>query len=343
MGTFFCVVIFALLAALSAAAAPPPKPVPEPSPWGEWVEADFPFFSSILDARRAGGGEKNLTPRGLVLNLGHDCWVCFDTDLLRIAAVWRGKGVTDKALAPGSYHDSFRKTPGGQFPAPQPDGKLWLANGIYPGWQTGTQAALTDPREPAPSPEEVGRGPLPEALGRFKAIRLVKEGAVLEYNAGGADVREWWNLSGEASQPVIERHLTVGALAQPLLLVVGLKSNGPAEEVHTGVTLSAGTSAEIVRDDTLWLVRVPAHEKPVQLCLTFADEHDAPAIAPRPLPDEPPALRWPQAVVSKIKPSTAQDAYVVDHIDLPTGNPWKRALRLSDIQFLKDGTGVGVT
>ncbi|MEO6741493.1 MAG: c-type cytochrome, partial [Chthoniobacteraceae bacterium] len=36
-------------------------------------------------------------------------------------------------------------------------------------------------------------------------------------------------------------------------------------------------------------------------------------------------------------------AYVVDDIALPLDNPWKRDVRIGDIQFLKDGTGVGVT
>ena len=34
---------------------------------------------------------------------------------------------------------------------------------------------------------------------------------------------------------------------------------------------------------------------------------------------------------------------VVDHVGLPVVNPWKRAVRASDIQFRKDGTGVLVT
>src|SRR5947207_376309 len=58
--------------------------------WGDVVEADFPFFSCVLDARRAGNGlqTNNLTPRGIILNLGHECWACFDTDLLRMSAMW---------------------------------------------------------------------------------------------------------------------------------------------------------------------------------------------------------------------------------------------------------------
>src|SRR6185436_10194644 len=105
------------------------------------------------------------------------------------------------------HHDSSRKTPGGQFPAPQPDGKLWLTNGIYPGWQTGERAVLADPREPAPSPEEVGRGPLPVTMGKFKAVRLVQDGVVLEYTAGGAEVREWTVRSENETEPAIERHI----------------------------------------------------------------------------------------------------------------------------------------
>ena len=163
---------------------------------------DFPFFSSVLDAGRAGPGfpTSNLTPRGLVLRIGRDHWVGFDTDLLRVAAIWRGKGVTPKALAPGSYHQPDKKTPGGQTALPEPDGKVWLANGIYPGWQTGERPSFDDPREPAPSPEEVGRGPLPEQTGRFKAIRQVRGGVVLEYTAGGADVQRAVSVVGTERQ-----------------------------------------------------------------------------------------------------------------------------------------------
>src|SRR5262249_46227163 len=40
-------------------------------PWADWVEPDFPFFSSVLDARKAGDPSpaNNLTPRGIILNL----------------------------------------------------------------------------------------------------------------------------------------------------------------------------------------------------------------------------------------------------------------------------------
>ncbi len=318
----------------------------EPSPWAAWVEPDFPFFSSVLDARRTGICDRNLTPRGIVLNLGKDCWACFDTDLLRIAAVWRGPGVTPKALAPGSYHDPSRKTPGGQFPAPQPDGKLWLANGIYPGWQTIARASIKDPREPAPTADEVGRGSLPAEMGKFKAVRHVRGGAVLEYTAGGAEIREWTTLSERSGQPVIERHIEVGPSPKTLLLVAGTKNNGAVEEVVASVSVSTQNgerTAELMEDPTLWVVRVPPHEKAVNFCVAIADSGAAPNVPVHAIPNEPPSARWPQEVASTVKISAGKDPYVVDDVALPLANPWKRDVRIGDIQFLKDGTGVGVT
>lgn len=334
----------------------------EPLPWAEWVEPDFPFFSSTLDARKAGPGfpENNLTPRGLILNLGADCWVCFDTDLVRVAAVWRGKGVSPRAMAPASYNHPERKPPAGQFPAPEPEGVVWLANGIYPGWQTGTQPAFADPREPAPSPEEVGRGPLAEETARFRRIRMTTDGAVLEYTVGKTEVREWIRQSKVGGQTVIERHFELTPSQQARVLVLGIKSP------ETAISLSPGAAAVLdsvavappnaspapkvdgqnrvaQNPSAAWIVRVAPGAGPVSFCVAIAAGRAAPAISPRPISAAAAPPRWPQTVRTEIALSTAKDAYVVDDIALPASNPWRRAVRISDIEFLKDGTGVGVT
>jgi mono/diheme cytochrome c family protein len=337
-----------LAAAVVSLAADKPKTTRKANaqPWGPWVEADYPFFSSVLDARREGLGKNNLTPRGIVLKLPHDCWACFDTDMLRVSAVWQGKGVTDKALAPGSYQDPSRKTPGGQFPAPQPDGKFWLGNALIPGWQAGEKISETDPRSPAPSPEEVGRGPLPESMGRFSALRLSGEEVVLEYQVAAATVREWWTASAHGEHTVVERHVTVSPAQQDLWLVVGNRMNGPAQEIETGVSVTSPAGkdyAQLTPNEDLWLVKVPAHADEITFCVALCDEHTAPAITPKPLPVGATKQRWKQFVDTKVRPSESKEAYVVDHVDLPVPNPWKRAVRCGDIQFKKDGTAVVVT
>src|SRR6185503_15809215 len=107
---------------------------------------------------------------------------------------------------------------------PTPEGTVWLASGIYPGCTAGDQLILDDPREPAPSPEEIGRGPIPETMGRFDALRLVQGGVILEYTAGGAKVREWMTVSEQNGQPVVERQIEVGASSKPLRFVLGTKT-----------------------------------------------------------------------------------------------------------------------
>ncbi|MGH9374375.1 MAG: DUF6797 domain-containing protein, partial [Vicinamibacterales bacterium] len=319
---------------------------------------------SVLDAGRAGAGlpTRNLTPRALVLNLGGGHWVGFDTDLLRVAAMWHGKGVTAKALAPGSYHHPNRKTPGGQSPAPDPDGTVWFANGIYPGWQTGARPSFDDPREPAPSPEEVGRGPLSEQAGRFKAVRLVQDGVVLEYTAGGADVREWITVSGSdagsgrsaaSSGASIVRSFEVGPSTGLLWLILGFQAKDATVALCDGAGVPVGLEALEVASNagsaggadpaSMWVARVPPHREPLAFCAAFTDGRSAPSLTARTIPIKAPARRWPQDVRSKVTRSAAKDAFVVDDIALPLDNPWRRNVRPGDIQFLKDGTGVVVT
>jgi cytochrome c2 len=317
------------------------KVVYAPQPWGDWVESDFPFFSSILDARRDGVGKNNLTPRGIIIKLPHDTWACFDTDLLRVSAVWRGKGVSDKALAPGSYHDPSRKTLGGQFPAPQPEGKLWLGHAIIPGWQLGSTINQTDPRSPAPSPEEVGRGPLPTTLGQFQSVELVGQDVVLTYRVADATIRESWKASKRDGRIVVERHLSLSAHAKDLLLVVGTRHQGPSQELEAGVTVSG--PAELAHDADFFAVKVPANSAPAAICVSLSDEHAAPSIAPQSVPSGPTTPRWKSTITTQIALSSSPEPYVIDHVGLPVDNPWKRAVRTSDIQFLKDGTAVVVT
>ena len=332
-------VFLAVLGLPSARAAGTPA-APAVANAAPWVEPDFPFFSTVLDARQAGTGfpSDNLTPRGLVLNLGDDLWVCFDVDLLRVAAVWRGPGVSAKALAPGSYPNLTRKTQGGQKDLPQPEGRVWLANGIYPGAQTAAAPVLADPREPAPSPEEVGRGALPPDLGRFDAVRLVGDGVALEYSLGTTSIRERWTFAIVAGAPVVSRRFEVGASAQPLVFVLGriapefaLALAGPAP---VGVVLSSEAG--------LGVVRLAARPTPARFTVNLGASPVSSAAVPL-AADFPPVARWPETVLTVVTQSGSAVAYVVDHFALPAVNPWQRLVRPADIQFLPDGTGVVVT
>lgn len=310
-----------------------------PSPWGDWVEKDFPHFSSVLDARDLPGSPKdNLTPRGLILNLGNNLWACFDTDLLRIAAIWEAEAgkppVTPEALAPGSYHLAGQKTKDGQDFLPKPVGKVWLANGIYPGWQVGDQPSLTDPREPAPSPEEVGKGPIDPKAGRFVAVTNRNGSSVIECEVGGARIIQVLRYDG--------KKLTIwGSIdggARPLQLALGKVERGQtitSEEspvqfhAHSGIQWA---SFEEKRTQFFAIRFSPANG--------WDDD-----LGFRPPPETAPGNLWPQTVTTSAGLTTTQGpSYSLDTIPLPVPNPWKRSVRLADIDFLDDkGNAVGVT
>ncbi|MBL9182404.1 MAG: c-type cytochrome [Verrucomicrobiaceae bacterium] len=334
------------------------------SPWGDFVEKDFPFFSSVLDCRDVGEGfpKDNLTPRGLILNLGHNLWACFDTDLLRIACIWEGEPgkppVTPAALAPGSYHIAGQKTKDGQEDLPKPIGKVWLANGIYPGWQVGDKPSFTDPREPAPSKDEVGRGGI--ANSTFQSFhldeplfgRMAAEPKTwrLRYSVSGTIIEECWKcitMGGAGKPPIceIERDVLIQPHESPLVLSLGktgigtkiqfmqLGDSDPSEDAKiTELRQANGRFLLLPNADVVTKIRI--NYSVAEGALTKKDTFGS----------QLERRYWPQTLTTKATLSQKPDAYVIDDIPLPVPNPWKRNVRLADIAFLNDqGDAAGVT
>ena len=333
-GALFTALVLMWTATSSSAAEAKVK-----SPWGDFVEKDFPFFSSVLEARKIGEGwpADNLTPRGIILNLGNDCWACFDTDLLRISAFWQGADVTSVAMSYGSYHLAGYKVPEGQKKLPEPNGTVWLANGLYPGWQLGKDVSLSDPRPPAPDVKELGRGPIDPQQGQFKALRLVKDGGVmLEYTVGKALVHERVSARVVGGKAMFQRSFRISPAGQDLWLVVGrLKSPAIAAVDNGAVEWITGTDG-IIR------LQVKTASAPLSFHLVIG-EAENPKTWKVQMEQAPPSLRWPQTVTTKARLSSSKEAYVLDEIAIPDENPWKRNIRFADIAFFTDGRAALVT
>lgn len=336
---------------------------PADSPWGDFVEKDFPFFSSVLDCRDVGEGfpKDNLTPRGLILNLGHNLWACFDTDLLRIACIWEGEPgkppVTPAALAPGSYHVAGQKTKDGQEDLPNPIGKVWLANGIYPGWQVGDKPSFTDPREPAPSADEVGRGGIMES--RVLSLEFKDQWIETKLEVEGIKITQRVLYR---SGPIFE--YDVGPHREPMVMTIGhpgkvtetktsLKDNqfeamllgkGDVPERALLLDLSdLGSDTITLRRDEngVLFAHIPTSQKGQTFQITSAGNMKV--IDDKDLAEMPKTF-WPQTLTTKATLSQKPDAYVIDDIPLPVPNPWKRNVRLADLAFLNDqGDAAGVT
>ena len=339
-----------LLLPLSAAekTVPPTDALQQRVPWADFVEGNFPFYSSVLDARKLGQGwpTNNLTPRGLILNLGNNSWACFDTDLLRIAAVWSGKGLTPVSMAQGSYQLAGDKAPEGQEKLPQIVGTPWLANGIYPGWQKGEQINLIDPRTPCPDPKEVGRGPLSPSIGRFKAIRSTPNGLSLEYEIFGTAVMERIQTRLQDGQPVIQRHLVLQPHQDTFWLALGRRPSKATPQLHLALAAPAEAgkpAAEAIEKDGLFALRVEPSTKPVVLQIAFGFSASIQAWQQPEASSVKPLSHWPQTVTTRGTLSTSKEAYAVDNVTLPIENPWKRNVRVADLAFFKDGHAAAVT
>lgn len=339
---------FAQQKAKKVSAPPKPPAIPADTPWGDYFEKDFPFFSSVLDCRDLGEGfpKDNLTPRGLILNLGHNYWACFDTDLLRISAIWQGEEgkppVTPDALAPGSYHIAGQKTKDGQEYLPKPIGKVVRVNGIYPGWQIGDKPSFTDPREPSESPEEVGRGSLPPEMGRFLGVELdTDHKPVVLIEVDGATIRQRFEVTVNDGKGSFLTSGTITAHPQKIWFV------------PPGKALSANPRVQlIVRNQPLvfyspqgemvlpfdpqaknTLHKEPHFKLSFELGLVTAKGSAASS-----------KTDWKAAISTQGILSQSPDAYVVDEIPLPVPNPWKRNVRLADLAFLNDqGDAAAVT
>ena len=209
---------------------------------------------------------RNLTPRGLILNLGRGQWAAFDTDPLRVAACGTGAG-SHRARSHRVAYEPDRKTPGGQSPAPEPDGRTFAANGIYPGWQAGARPSFDDPREPAPTAEEAAAGRSANSPGA-SAIRIVRDGVVLEYLAGGASVREWMTADAAGSGAI--RQFEIGAATATLRLLLGSKA--PAATLALCAGTSAAVSLESIpaEPSPVWAVKIAPHAAPLEFCAAIS-------------------------------------------------------------------------
>lgn len=292
------------------------------SPFASFVEEGTPFFTQTVDARAFGEKPEpgNLTPRGIIIPAGNGFYGCFDPDLLRWSLFWKENGdgeyLTMDGMGTGSYRLPNRKSAPGQKELPRPLGTPLLATSLTPGVSTGERPVLTDPRERGGAEEgELGLGPIDPKDGRFSGIRLVGETVQLEYTVGGTTIRE--RLLAEKGQ--IIRLIGIGPRAARLHLRTGA---GDGDWLELDATAEATTHRIAVSEDGT-------------VNVAPGGPFDA-------LPA--PARRWKESVKSDPAVLPIKDAaWVFDDLPLPVPNPWKRNVRIADLEFFPDGRAALVT
>ncbi|CAN5859818.1 hypothetical protein BH11GEM1_BH11GEM1_24960 [soil metagenome] len=335
-------------------------------PFAPFVERGFPFIVSTVDAGKLGTSfpERNLAVRCVIVMLGNENYACFDTDLLRMSVAWRGDFVSLTTMAQISYQE-----PGNKNNAiSRVLGKPVIATGIYPGWTSG-EPDYRDPRPAGPNPLAVGRGPIAASDGRWNGLSVVGNEAVLSYTVAGTDIHEQMGSVASAGRIGITRTFQMGVIARPLTLVVAevpgggsVDMSGNTAIVMQGVARDTATAVGIVGappgtrlqvDSGRYItVRIPAGAPASRFRIVawrgrLADRGAMTAMLAEPVTmanaERGGGPHWAGTVMTRGQLSPDSADYVVDRLLLPLANPWRRNVRVADIDFFKDGRAAVVT
>lgn len=332
---------------------------------GSFVEADFPFISTSLDARKLGAGfpAGNQAARTLAIRLGDSAYVCFDTDLLRWSVAWTRKFMPMNLMAQVSYDDFFNKNNRLAKIAGVPQ----IATGSYAGW-VALKGGQPNFEVPAPKQDWL---PLPADDARWEGIYTYGDKVVLNYTVGQTKVMELPGSVVFDGQTAFTRTFRLGTSANALGLMLAEVTNGTKVQqsarfayIYEGANQDTVTAIGLAGKNTKFMVLdvsdkshgkirfVPSSQEreatvliwkgPASKIKQFEKVCKSTKIA---LPDVQKGgpTYWKQEVTTRgvLAPDTA--AFVTDKLTLPLPNPWKRNVRVADVSFFKNGRAAAIT
>ncbi len=319
--------VLAALAPLSPAQEPAKPAAPaapakkEAAKWYEEMQIG-PAWSNTFGGYYK-GEKRTAALKGILLDLGEDTKVLFDTETLSVVSGYKGGvewGGTPWTGKHGQLIALADKTP-----------VFVTASG--PGWADAS-GSLEDKRE------NPGYGNLKDAS--FKGYYRSGATIVFDYVVNGVAVLETISQKGG----VITRSLQVGKRDKDLTLVVAddaaitIGSDGASAKSAEGLEVFANglklSSDEKTAGRLLGRI-AKGGEAVVQITL-------ARGAAPKPgaKPDFAALLKggaplWPQIVETKgVISDDKTSAYVTDVITLPTDNPWKSNMRFGGFDFIDE-------
>lgn len=335
----------------------------EEQEFAPFVESDFPYITTSMDARNLGAGfpEDNISARVLALRLGNDAYACFDPDLLRWTVAWTGDFLPMVTMAQISYKDFYNK----DNKMPRIGGEPKIATGSYPGWFVG-EPTYNDPRPANPYPNAPSWGPMPVEFGRWSGSYIVDNKAILSYTIDEVEINELPGSLSIGGEIGFTRVLAIGPAQSQLSVVAAEVADGVKTEfeddivyVHNGEgkITAVGVSGDregmkvAVKDNRYVSVSIDESQNRREVVLVLWQGeasglesfrkmvHQAAPVLPNFKKGGP--AHWDETVLTKgqLSPDTA--AFVTDMLTLPIPNPWKRNVRVVDLSFF-DGKKAAV-
>ncbi|MEM6691387.1 MAG: c-type cytochrome [Planctomycetota bacterium] len=334
-----CTLSFAALSATAESKEPETLNGVDVWPWKQFIETDFPFFSTTLDASfdSEQGTQEDLVPRAIVFPLSDDHFLAYDVDLLRVAVFWKAdeSPLSNANLAVKSYPYELNKVAAGTKQLPRPNGEIWFRNGICTGLGTG-EPRVIDARPKLPEEEQIVRGGLDPETASFLGIDL-RNKARVEYEVSGVRVAEQFSID----QNTLVRKLEVSAHQEPIFVVLARSSDKVAFHSEDCVIESVdGHEVVLIKpSDISETVSVSCF--PVENRL-FGDSRTT-ANAKAIVSEEMPSPRWKHRSRLPLSKPGSSGALSLEELPLPLDNSYGRAVRPADIDFFESGRAALVT
>jgi glucose/arabinose dehydrogenase len=316
-----------------------------------WIDMDYgPFLTATIQAAPG-----NIARKGVAIRLDDGpggvsagaAFLLFDTDTLRAAAGWTGRGFIDwRNVAFDGAHEAWASIVGSTL----------FTNPDAPGWDV--EDARIRGRDGRPY------GPLPRESAHWRGLYVHGRRVVLSYSIAEVAVLE----SPAVESGAITRSFDVGPRSRAMSLQVSaasvepapvqgralppvlLQRNEPVFAMATG--LPAGASW-IFADDGRLRLTVPAGPEPLRFKVSIGRAADAAAFARTVLASAPlealepltrggPA-RWPEPIVEKCSPLETDDGpFVVESLGTPMENPYRAWMRPGGFDFFPGGRRAAV-
>lgn len=347
--------------------AQPKNKFPDYRHYGDFLEEQFPFFTSALDCTKLGKHfpKDNLSSRGIILKPGRDHYACFDTDLLKYSLFWKNGQIAFNSMAPGSYNvkNANKKSKGGEDDLPVPLGNFIMGLGAVPGVET-EKSSWTDPRPERLDNKQICNGPLPPEKGRFNGIMLTEDGPVLSYSIDKIEIFEILKAINFSNTSVIERRIQAVNAQKKLYFHIGQFKDCAISTNAEFVFIKPGNGRVIAikgisknnftfsnRGEKIDLELDPADEINISLFIWEGLEKDLQLFSANnynimnfPDLNRTPPEYWPGDETTRaLKEKNNTGDLLLSEICLPAANKYKRNIRVSGLAFFKDGRAAACT
>ncbi|MGI9551290.1 MAG: DUF6797 domain-containing protein, partial [Aurantibacter sp.] len=251
-------------------------------------------------------------------------WMIFDHDVMRVAGGWTGEGFIDwDAILLNDRHETYPRT----------IGKLHFETPVGPGWANPSTGSFEDPRFTARDGRKFG--PLPKEWSDYKGLYHHGENIIISYSVGSADILERLGMEKKGGQTVFTRTLNIGPSLSTLKLRVApatnkvqILGNGASLIEEDGFTMMTVNKSQAVR------VKLLISDSDVEL-RAIAATSAAPESLAKYTKGGP--AHYPEEITSVITKGSDDDLFAVDQLSPPYDNPWNCRMKLSGIDFMKDG------